>query len=125
MRRQSAGRLRRHELSNPTKINDVWSVDYKGWFRLRYRSVCHPFTVSDIYSRYVLACTYFSRQTLEGTKKAMQVAFEEYGLSLAIRMDNGTPFGSTGIGGLTQLNAWWIRLSITVYFIEPGKSGQN
>ena len=124
-RRQSAGRLRRHELSNPTTINDVWSVDYKGWFRLGDRSVCHPFTVSDIFSRYVLACTCFPRQTLEGTKEAMKVVFGEYGLPLVIRMDNGTPFGSTGLGGLTQLSLWWIRLGIAVDFIEPGKPEQN
>ena len=124
-RRQSAGRLRRHELLCPRQTNDVWSVDYKGWFRLGDRSICHPLTVSDIYSRYVLACRGYPRQCLENAKEAMNSIFAVYGLPRAIRVDNGTPFGSTGLAGLTQLSVWWIQLGILVDFIEPGKPEQN
>lgn len=124
-RRQSAGRLRRSELLTPKDVNDVWSVDYKGWFRLGDRSVCHPLTISDMYSRYVLSCQCYPRQSMKMTKEGMSQAFETYGLPQAIRVDNGTPFGSTGLGGFTALSAWWLRLGIIVDFIEPGKPQQN
>ncbi|EHJ46064.1 Integrase catalytic region [Solidesulfovibrio carbinoliphilus subsp. oakridgensis] len=124
-RRQSGGRLRREDLRQPKQANDVWSADYKGWFRLEDRSICHPLTISDIFSRYVLGCYVFPTQTLERTKEAMRRVFMRYGLPRAIRVDNGTPFGSTGIAGLTGLSVWWLQLGIVVDFIAPGKPEQN
>lgn len=52
-------------------------------------------------------------------------AFQEFGLPLAIRSDNGPPFASKGAGGLTQLSVWWLRLGIRLERIEPGKPQQN
>lgn len=125
IRRKSAGRLRRYDLLSPQDTNDVWAIDYKGWFRLGDRSICYPLTITDMHSRYVLACKGYARQTLENTKSAMENVFCDYGLPQAIRVDNGTPFGSSGIGGFTQLSVWWIQLGIIVDFIEPGKPEQN
>lgn len=124
-RRQSGGRLRLHELLRPEAPNDVWSVDYKGWFRLGDKSVCHPLTISDLHSRYILACHCYGRQELAATKQTMRETFATYGLPHVIRVDNGTPFGSTGLGGFTALSVWWLRLGIEVDFIEPGKPEQN
>lgn len=124
-RRASGGRLRRQELTHPRQANDVWSVDFKGWFRLGDRSVCHPLTISDIFSRYVLGCHGFPAPTLLAATQAMKAVFARHGLPRAIRVDNGTPFGSTGIGGLTRLSVWWLQLGITVDFITPGKPQQN
>jgi hypothetical protein len=51
--------------------------------------------------------------------------FREYGLPEAIRTDNGSPFASVALGGLTRLSTWWIQLGIRPERIEPGKPEQN
>ena len=51
--------------------------------------------------------------------------FREYGLPRAIRTDNGVPFATTGIHGLSQLNVWWMRLGIQHQRILPGQPQQN
>src|SRR5256885_7950006 len=52
-------------------------------------------------------------------------AFRAYGLPHAIRTDNGPPFASTGLGGLSRLAVWWIRLGIVPERIMPGRPDQN
>ena len=42
-----------------------------------------------------------------------------------IRTDNGTPFASLALGGLSQLSKWWIKLGIKPERIQPGKPAQN
>ena len=42
-----------------------------------------------------------------------------------IRSDNGAPFASTGVSGLTALSAWWIKLGIRHERIDPGQPQQN
>lgn len=124
-KRQAGGRLRRHDLLQPNEPNDVWCIDYKGWFRLGDRSLCHPLTITDLWSRFLLDCRCHARQDLGAAMDAMKDVFARYGLPRAIRVDNGTPFGSTGLGGFTALSVWWLRLGISVDFIEPGKPQQN
>lgn len=40
-------------------------------------------------------------------------------------MDNGTPFASIALGGLSQLSVWWIEQGIRVEFIRPGSPQEN
>ena len=105
--------------------NDVWCVDFKGDFVLGDRSRCYPLTMTDFESRYLIVCT-----ALPSTKEALarvvfERAFREFGLPEYIRSDNGVPFSSVGIGGLTALCIWWIKLGITPERIEPGHPEQN
>jgi len=51
--------------------------------------------------------------------------FREYGLPQAIRTDNGPPFASTAVAGLSPLAVWWVKLSIALERIEPGHPEQN
>jgi hypothetical protein len=52
--------------------------------------------------------------------------FQEYGLPLVIRSDNGVPFASpSAMGRLSKLSVWWIRLGIRPERIEPGQPQQN
>jgi len=51
--------------------------------------------------------------------------FREYGLPEVIRTDNGSPFASRGLRGLSRLSYWWIRLGIHPERIEPGHPEQN
>jgi len=104
----------------------VWCVDFKGWFRTGDGVRCDPLTLTDACSRYLLRCRGFAGPPgLERTMAAMEAAFREHGIPARMRSDNGPPFGSTGLAGLTRLSAWWIRLGIAPERIEPGKPQQN
>jgi putative transposase len=106
-------------------INELWSVDYKGQFKLKNGQWCYPLTVMDHQSRYLCACTALKGPRLKDTKAAFIKVFREYGLPKRIRSDNGVPFASIARGGLSQLSLWWIQLGILPERIEPGKPQQN
>jgi putative transposase len=105
--------------------NDVWSIDYKGQFRLQDGRLCYPLTLSDNYSRYLLTCQGLYHPTFENTHPYLKRAFQEYGLPLAMRNDNGSPFASVGLGGLSALSVWLIKLWVRPERIEPGHPEQN
>ena len=105
--------------------NDLWCADFKGWFRARNGERCEPLTITDAVSRFGLACDVLERITLPAARGVFERTFREYGLPHALRTDNGTPFASTGLAGLTRLSAWWVRLGIRPERIAPGKPQQN
>lgn len=106
--------------------NDVWSVDFKGWFCTGDGRKCSPLTLTDAYSRYLLRCQGLGQGTGgQMVQPIMLSAFREYGMPRAIRSDNGPPFATSTLGGLSQLSVWWLRLGIRVERIEPGKPQQN
>lgn len=107
------------------KPNAVWSADFKGQFRTVDGKYCYPLTITDNYSRYLLLCRGFARPTYKETRKWFEVVFEDYGLPDAIRTDNGAPFASLGICGLSKLSTWFIKLGIVPERIEPGHPEQN
>ena len=108
-----------------SQVNELWSVDYKGQFKLRNGQWCYPLTVMDHQSRYLCGCEALKGTRLKDTKAAFIKVFREYGLPRRIRSDNGTPFASTSCGGLSRLSIWWLRLGILPERIEPGKPQQN
>ncbi|MFZ7104876.1 MAG: DDE-type integrase/transposase/recombinase [Peptococcaceae bacterium] len=108
-----------------TQPNEVWCADYKGQFRLGCGSLCYPFTLTDSYSRYILGCWGLEHPAYEPTRYYFERAFREYGLPNAIRTDNGAPFASVGIGGLSKLSVWFIKLGIVPERIEKGHPEQN
>lgn len=105
--------------------NDVWCADFKGEFRLGNGQYCYPLTISDHFSRFLLDCEAQENKELEPVRITFEEVFAEYGLPNAIRIDNGTPFASTGLAGLSKLSAWWMTLGIVVERIEPGHPEQN
>jgi len=105
--------------------NDIWSIDYKGQFRMKNGHVCYPLTVSDNYSRFLLGCKALEGPRYEPTHKCMQSIFREYGLPDAIRSDNGVPFAGKSIGGLSRLMIWWILLGIIPERIRKGCPQEN
>ena len=122
-RRRSAPRL--EALVSYTQANTVWCTDFKGWFRLGNGQRCEPWTLSDGWSRYLLRVTAMRRQELEPVWRGFEEAFREYGLPEVIRSDNGRPFAGLGIGGLSQLSVWWIKLGIRPERIRPAKPQEN
>jgi len=107
------------------KPNAVWCADFKGHFRLLDRSRCHPLTISDGFSRYLLKCEALRQTRLRFVKPVFEQTFREFGLPDAIRTDNGPPFSSLTLAGLSMLAVWWIRLGIRPERIKPGRPDQN
>lgn len=105
--------------------NDTWCLDYKGWFRTGDGERCDPLTISDAYSRYLLRCQAVHRMDERCARPLIEAAFREYGLPRAIRSDNGPPFASIGVGGLSRLSVWWIKLGIRPERITPGRPCEN
>jgi transposase InsO family protein len=110
---------------NTTAPNQIWTVDFKGEFLMRNGRYCYPLTVVDHFSRYLLCCHGLPDVKTTGVKGQFLRLFREHGLPDAIRSDNGSPFASTGIHGLTRLNVWWLQLGITHQRITPGNPQQN
>jgi transposase InsO family protein len=105
--------------------NALWCADFKGWFRTRDGKPCYPFTLSDAHSRFLLRCQALARTDYDAVQPQFEAAFREYGLPLAIRTDNGPPFASVGLGGLSRLAIWWVRLGIAPERIAAGRPEQN
>ncbi len=105
--------------------NDTWTIDLKGWFRTGDGARCDPLTVEDAYSRCCLCLKGLETPTHLEVRRELEKAFREYGLPLSMRSDNGPPFASTGLGGLTRLSAWWVKLGIVPERIEPARPDQN
>jgi transposase InsO family protein len=105
--------------------NDLWTADFKGHFRTRDGLYCYPLTIADQHTRYLLACHGLLSTKGHGVHPVFERLFREYGLPRAIRTDNGVPFATTGIHGLSQLNVWWLRLGIQHQRILPASPHQN
>jgi transposase InsO family protein len=112
-------------LTAPTRINELWTTDFKGHFRMGNRCYCHPLTLRDAVSRFVLRCDGLPHETEERTRPCFERAFREYGVPERIRSDNGRPFAGTGLAGLSRLSVWWLRLGIQLERITPGRPEQN
>jgi transposase InsO family protein len=105
--------------------NDVWCADFKGHFALLDRSRCHPLTISDAASRLLIKCEGLRVPDEAHVRTHFERAFVEYGLPTRIRTDNGPPFASRALAGLSRLAVWWVQLGITPERIEPGHPEQN
>lgn len=105
--------------------NDVWSIDFKGQFMLGNGTLCYPLTVTDNFARMVLGLLALNSTATDPVRAYMERVFCDYGLPMAMRSDNGTPFASRGVLGLSALSAWWLSLGITHERIERGHPEQN
>lgn len=113
-------------LSQCTGSNQVWCADFKGYFRTADGQRCDPLTITDAHSRYLLCCQGLSGALGHELVKPLFIAtFRQYGLPKVIRTDNGSPFASVGLGGLSPLSVWWLDLGIGLERITPGKPQQN
>ena len=126
------GRRKRHHIppySEPflkcNQPNEVWCADFKGQFRLGSGFWCYPLTLTDSYSRYFLGCWGLAHPAYLLTRSCFELAFRQYGLPSAIRTDNGVPFASVGLGGLSSLAVWFVKLGIRPERIDKGHPEQN
>lgn len=119
------GRAHPTALREAMAPNDVWCIDYKGQFRLGDRTLCYPLTLTDQFSRYLLACEGMGAISDEAAREVCEEVFRANGLPVVIRSDNGPPFASTGLAGLTKLSAYWMRLGIVLERIRPAHPEEN
>ncbi|MEH2622526.1 putative transposase [Bradyrhizobium sp. AZCC 1719] len=105
--------------------NDVWCIDFKGWFLTGDGKRCEPLTITDAHSRYLLRCQALPRTDTEHVWPVLDAAFREFGLPRYMRSDNGSPFASRGAGGLSRLSVKLIKAGVTPERIAPGKPQQN
>lgn len=112
-------------LAPVTAPNHTWTVDFKGGFLTGDARYCYPLTLRDAFSRFVLRCDALLGCTYEATRRRFEQAFAAYGLPDRIRSDNGVPFASPGLGRLSRLSVWWMRLGIVPERIALGRPDQN
>lgn len=108
-----------------TRPNQVWPADFKGQFKTGDGRYCYPLTVTDHFSRSLLVCHGLPSVNAADVRPVFRRLFRAVGLPDAIRTDNGTPFASTGIHGLSQLNVWWMQLGIVHQRIPPSSPQEN
>ena len=112
-------------LTVPRRAHQVWTVDFKGWFRTADGRRHDPLTVRDAKSRFLLGFRLLPDQGDAAARRAMTRIFRRHGLPAAIRVDNGAPFGGKGALGLSRLSVWWLRLGIRVEFTRRARPGDN
>jgi putative transposase len=113
-----------HGLDDSSKAHDVWTVDFKGWFRTRNGQRVDPLTVRDLFSRFILGIGLLCYQH-EPVRRYLQRLFLRYGKPRIIRVDHGSPFAGEGALDLSRLSAWWLRLGIKVEFTGRGQPQDN
>lgn len=114
------------EIVQPKHANQVWTIDFKGWWLTKDGTRCEPLTIRDEHSRYIIGIFALNRTTYEAVKRCLIECFERYGLPEYIRSDNGHPFISLhAMAGLTRLSAWWLKLGITPNRIAPASPHMN
>jgi putative transposase len=112
-------------LAHANKANRVWCADFKGWFRTGDQERIDPLTISDAHSRYLLRCQVVEKTDTARVRAIFETVFREYSMPEAIRTDNGEPFASGAIEGLSRLAVWWIKLGIVPERIAAGHPEQN
>jgi transposase InsO family protein len=106
--------------------NEVWTVDFKGWWRVASGQRCDPLSVRDAFSRYLLAVRSVPKADTTNLRVIFEQLFERHGLPLVIKSDNGAPFATaTAPLGLSRLSAWWVALGIELDRSRPAHPQDN
>lgn len=106
--------------------NDLWTMDFKGWWKAKNGQRCEPLTVRDAMSRMMLAVVLMANTNAATVRKVLEKLFRTYGAPKAMLVDNGSPWINTRArGGLTQLTAWLVSLGIRLYRSRVGSPQDN
>lgn len=102
MRRRKAQAVPPSELTKATRPNQVWATDFKGEFLLGNGRYCYPLTITDLFSRYLIAVVALETTKAAVARAVFEEVFQDYGLPEVIRSDNGCPFASVGLAVLRR-----------------------
>ena len=105
--------------------NEVWTVDFKGWFRTADGVRCEPLTVRDLHSRFGLCVCILPDRSEARVRPQFVRLFRRYGLPHTIHCDQGGPFGSAGPAHLSRLSAWWISVGIEMEYSRRARPADN
>ena len=106
--------------------NDLWTIDFKGWWRAKNGERCEPLTVRDALSRMVLAVEVVAKTNGVTVRRVLERLFAKHGVPRAMLMDNGAPWINTrSRAGLTALSAWLVSLGIRLYRSRVGSPQDN
>jgi len=101
------------EIIQAQEPNDVWTIDFKGDWKMKNGKRCYPLTLRDECTKYILDISGLEGTQSAATKERLKICFSKYGLPKYIRSDNGGPFACIrGVAGLSKLSAWWVKLGI-------------
>lgn len=125
--------LRRHEQIDPQEApkhkafqrfereqpNELWQMDFKGYFALELGGYCHPLTVIDGHSRFLVGLKACPNETHTTVQTQLTAIFEQFGLPERLLMDNGAPWGNDRESRYTLLTTWLLRLGIAISHGRP------
>jgi transposase InsO family protein len=98
--------------------NSLWQMDFKGHFA-HATGRCHPLTVLDDHSRYVVCLSACVDELSETVRDRLIGVFRRYGLPERMNMDNGSPWGDGAGGRYTVLTVWLLRLGVRISHSRP------
>jgi len=99
--------------------NLLWQMDFKGHFALSLHGHCHPFTLLDDHSRFMLRLQACTNERSATAQTQLIEAFRRYGLPDRITADNGPAWAVTRGIGITALEAWLMRVGVTLSHSRP------
>jgi transposase InsO family protein len=114
--------FQKFEYDNP---NDLWQIDFKGYFKMLNYELCYPLAILDDHSRFNIGLFACSNQKYLTVKTHLIEIFKRYGLPVKILTDNGSPWGTggwetvDGIRSFTGLEKWLITLNIKLIHGRP------
>jgi len=103
--------FQRFEMDTP---NALWQMDFKGYFPLADGRLCHPLTVLDDHSRFLVGLRACPNETRATVQLHLTDLFRAYGLPQRMLMDNGAPWGYADYVPYTRLTVWLLQLGIAV-----------
>jgi putative transposase len=107
------------------RCNDVWTLDFKGWFYTGDGRRVQLLTVRDKASHYLLATQHVDRVDERSVARCLRRLFRCYGQPKAIRVDRGAPFSSNGPRHWSRLSVDWISRGIAVQISRRASPQDN
>lgn len=115
-----------HPIFDPKASNEIWSIDYKGKFKMGNNRYCYPLTICDSYSRYIFTALGQYNENIKNVKVGLKRVFKEFGKPLQLHSDNGTPFASIQSPQRYGAVAYWLMdHDVEIVYSDPGQPQQN